>query len=166
MGRDTVDEIAEAWDRELTGVVGTELALAKRAARVAALLNTPVEEQLARLGLTKAEYEILAVLRAAGSPYRMRPSTLAQRLLLTSGGTSNVLRRLSAAGLTGRDPDPQDARSSWVHLTADGVKLAEDAVRAASAAQSQRLRDVPPEVTESAISALRTLLLALGDAAG
>ncbi|MEV6304376.1 MarR family transcriptional regulator [Actinoplanes sp. NPDC051861] len=166
MGRDTVDEIAEAWDRELAGVVGTELALAKRAARVAGLMNGPVEEQLTRLGLTRAEYEILAVLRASGPPYRMRPSLLAQRLLLTSGGTSNVLRRLSAAGLIDRDPDPADARSSPVRLSPSGVKLAEDAVRAASAAQAIRLRDVPPEVTDAAISALRNLLLALGDTAG
>jgi DNA-binding MarR family transcriptional regulator len=76
---------------------------------------------LNRLGLTKAGYDILAVLRAAGAPYRLRPSVLTQRLVLTSGGTSNVLRRLAAADLVERDPDPSDARSSWVRLSAHGV---------------------------------------------
>ncbi|BEL03630.1 hypothetical protein Q0Z83_018210 [Actinoplanes sichuanensis] len=165
MTRDVVDEIAGAWDAELPGVVGAELAVSKRAARLSALLNAPVEARLARLGLTKAEYDILAVLRSAGEPYRLRPSVLTQRLALTSGGTSNVLRRLTAAGLIERDPDPSDARSSWVRLSADGAVKAEEAVRAASAAQTALLRDVPPEVTATAITALRDILIALGDTA-
>ncbi|GIE28094.1 MarR family transcriptional regulator [Actinoplanes italicus] len=165
MARDVVDEIAGAWSAELPGVVGDELAVSKRAARVSALLNAPVEARLARLGLTKAEYDILAVLRSAGDPYRLRPSVLTQRLALTSGGTSNVLRRLTVAGLIERDPDPADARSSWVRLSPTGINKAEEAVRAASAAQSALLRDVPPGVTRAAIDSLRDLLLALGDTA-
>ncbi|MEV0895976.1 MarR family transcriptional regulator [Actinoplanes sp. NPDC049802] len=163
MARDVVDDISEAWTAELPGVVGAELEISKRAARLSALLNAPVEAKLARLGLTKAEYDILAVLRAAGDPYRLRPSALTQRLALTSGGTSNVLRRLTLAGLVERDPDPSDARSSWVRLSPAGVTKAEEAVRAASAAQAARLRDVPPETTRAAIDALRTILIALGD---
>lgn len=165
MARDTVDEIADAWGRELPGVVGIELELSKRAARLAALLNAPVEAELTRLRLTKAEYDILAVLRASGKPYRLRPSVLTQRLVLTSGGTSNVLRRLAAADLIERDPDPSDARSSWVRLSARGVRLAEEAVRAASAAQAAALRDVAPHTTRAAIEALRDVLVALGDTA-
>jgi DNA-binding MarR family transcriptional regulator len=88
---------------------------------------------------------------------------LAQRLALTSGGTSNVLRRLTTAGLIERDPDPSDARSSWVRLSPTGVDRAEEAVRAASAAQATLLRDVPPEVTAAAITSLRAILVALGD---
>jgi DNA-binding MarR family transcriptional regulator len=165
MVRDTVDSVAEAWRRELPGVVGSELELSKRAARLTAMLQAPVDAALARLGLTKAEYEILTVLRAAGKPYRLRPSVLTQRLALTSGGTSNVLRRLTTAGLIERDPDPSDARSLWVQLTAQGVATAEAAVRAASAAQAAALRDVPPATARAAIEALRGVLLALGDSA-
>jgi len=164
VARDTVDEITDAWRRELPGVVGAELELSKRAARLSALLSAPVETELARLGLTKAEYDILAVLRSSGAPYRLRPSTLAQRLVLTSGGISNALRRLAVADLIERDPDPSDARSSWVRLSTHGVQVAEKAVRAASAAQAGALRDVPPSTIRAAINALRETLLALGDA--
>jgi DNA-binding MarR family transcriptional regulator len=160
-----VDDITDAWGRELPGVVGTELELSKRAARLAALLAAPVEAALARRGLTKTEYDVLAVLRSAGKPYRLRPSVLTQRLVLTSGGTSNVIRRLSAADLVERDPDPSDARSSWVQLTAHGVNVAEDLVRAASAAQAAALRDVPQDAIRAAIGALRDVLVALGDTA-
>ncbi|HLL64989.1 MAG TPA: MarR family transcriptional regulator [Micromonosporaceae bacterium] len=165
MAKDVVDQIADAWGRELPGVVGTEFELSKRAARLAGLLAAPVEAALARHGLTKAEYDILAVLRAGGKPYRLRPSVLTQRLVLTSGGTSNLLRRLAAADLVERDPDPSDARSSWVRLSAQGVKVAEEVVRAASAAQAAALRDVPPGTTRAAIDALRDVLVALGDTA-
>ncbi len=163
MAKDTVDLIAAAWDSELPGVAGAELELGKRAARLSAMLNQRVDAELARFGLTKAEYEILAVLRAAGAPYRLRPSELSQRLLLSSGGTSNVLRRLAVAGLIEREPDPADARSTGVRLSDHGVKVSEDAVRAASRAQSALLRAVPDRTARDAINALRAVLVALGD---
>jgi DNA-binding MarR family transcriptional regulator len=157
--------IAEAWARELPGVVGAELELAKRAGRLSALLTARVEAALSRLGLTKGEYEILAVLRAGGAPYRLRPADLSQRLVLSSGGTSNLLRRLTAADLVAREENPADARSSWVRLTPRGIQTAEEAVRAATAAQATLLGQVPDETTRAAIDALRRLLLALGDTA-
>jgi DNA-binding MarR family transcriptional regulator len=163
VGKDTVDVIAATWARELPGVVGNELELGKRASRLSTMLAARVDAELARLGLTKAEYEILAVLRTVGAPYRLRPTDIGARLLLTSGGTSNVLRRLEAAGLVERDADPSDARSSWVRLSARGVEVAEDAVRAASAAQAALLGAVPVDVVEAAVDALRRVLVELGD---
>jgi DNA-binding MarR family transcriptional regulator len=83
--------------------------------------------------------------------------------MLSSGGTSNLLKRLTDAGLIARDADPADARSSWVRLTEPGITVAEQAVRAATAAQAAALSTVPPETVRSAIDALRNVLLALGD---
>jgi len=164
--KDAIDAVAETWRRELPEAVGVGLALGKRVGRLSRLLTERVDAELARMNLTKGEYEILAVLRASGAPYRLRPSDLTNRLLLSSGGTSNLLRRLTAAELVEREADPADARSSWVRLSTHGVKVAEEAVRAATAAQTELLRRVPPETVEAAIAALRELLLALGDGAG
>lgn len=163
MSRDAVDAIADAWQRELPGVVGVELALGKRAARLSNMLTARAEIELGRFGLTKAEYEILAVLRVGGPPYQLRPADLSQRLMLSSGGTSNLLRRLATAGLVERDPNPDDARSSWVRLTPQGVAVAEDAVRAVSQAQADLLRTAPPDTVGAAVEALRALLVALRD---
>jgi len=163
VSKDSVDLIADAWARELPGVLGLELELSKRAARLSAFFTERVSAELERLGLTKAEYEILAVLRSAGEPYRLRPSDLVQRLLLSSGGTSNVLRRLGDAGLIEREADASDARSTWVCLSAKGIAVAEDAVRAAARAQSALLRTMPSEVAAAANDALRQALVALGD---
>jgi DNA-binding MarR family transcriptional regulator len=163
--KDVVDGIAAVWAQELAPVSGLQFELSKRAARLSTLFSERVNAELAKLGLTKAEYEILAVLRAAGEPYRLRPSDIGARLLLSSGGTSNLLRRLGDAGLVEREADESDARSSRVRLSAEGVAVAEKAVLAASAAQSALLAGVPPERAEAANAALRELLVALGDGA-
>jgi DNA-binding MarR family transcriptional regulator len=161
--RDTVDDIVDALRAELPAVTGPELELGKRAARLTALLGEATNTQLNRLGLTRAEYEVLAVLRAAGTPYQLRPTDLTSRLLLSSGGTSNLLRRLTETGLVEREADVRDARSSWVRLTVSGIEIAEVAVRAASGAQAALLRSVPEASARAAIDALREVLLALGD---
>jgi len=163
--KDVVDTIAAAWAQELPPVSGLHFELAKRAARLSALFSERVNAELAKLGLTKAEYEILAVLRAAGAPYRLRPSDLGARLMLSSGGTSNLLRRLGDAGLIEREADASDARSSRVRLSDDGIGVAEKAVLAASAVQAELLTRVTPELAEAANAALRDLLIALGDGA-
>jgi Mn-dependent DtxR family transcriptional regulator len=77
-------------------------------------------------------------------------------LLLSSGSTSNVLRRLADTGL-------RDARSTWVHLTDEGVRVAEKAVLAASDAHEALLRAVPAEKARAAADLLREILVALGD---
>src|SRR5690348_10569882 len=122
--KDLVDGIVDAWRRELPEVAGVELELGKRAVRLGGLMTEAVTAQLVRFKLTKAEYDVLAVLRSTGPPYQLRPTDLAARLLLSSGGTSNVLRRLTEAGLIVREADASDARSSWVRLTDLGAETA------------------------------------------
>jgi DNA-binding MarR family transcriptional regulator len=163
--KDVVDTIAAVWAQELPPASGIQFELSKRAARLSALFSERVNAELAKLGLTKAEFEILAVLRAAGAPYQLRPSDLSGRLLLSSGGTSNLLKRLGDSGLVEREADASDARSSWVRLSRHGVEWAEKAVLAASAAQSALLTGVARKQAEAANAALRDLLIALGDSA-
>jgi DNA-binding MarR family transcriptional regulator len=67
---------------------------------------------------------VLATLRSVGSPFELRPTGLQARLLLSSGGISNVLNRLERNGLVERQRDSNDGRSCWVRLTGEGAKLA------------------------------------------
>jgi DNA-binding MarR family transcriptional regulator len=161
--KDLVDDIVAAWNRELPEVAGLELELGKRAGILHAILNEAATRPLARFKLTKAEYDVLAVLRSTGAPYRLKPTDLAGRLWLSSGGTSNVLKRLTDADLICREQDTEDARSSWVQLTAQGVETAQAAVRAATDEQRRLLKSVPEETARAAADALREVLLALQD---
>jgi len=102
---DLVDEIVATWRTELPELDGLVLQLAKRAARLTGLIDAVTVAELDRLGRTKADYEVLSRLRAAGVPYQLKPHELASELLLSSGGTTNVLHRLTAAGLLVRHAD-------------------------------------------------------------
>ncbi|MFJ4921611.1 MarR family winged helix-turn-helix transcriptional regulator [Streptomyces sp. NPDC088725] len=163
MTEDLVDSIAAAWRAEMPAIVGPEFELIKRVARLHNLFADVLVKQLAPYGVTRAEYDILSALRSTGEPYRLRPTDLSERLLLTSGGTSNALRKLAAAQLVDREPDPEDARSSWVRLTALGVETAQAVVEAAVGAQLSVLGPVDADATAKAAEGLREVLVALGD---
>jgi len=158
---DPVDEIVAAWRTELPEVAGLPLELAKRVGRLAGLIEAVTNAELDRLGRTKAEYEVLARLRAAGAPYRRKPHELASSLLLSSGGTTNVLHRLTAAGLVVREADRSDRRSVWVRLTSAGVRAAEEVVLATNAAQSALLDRLPTDTATALADQLREVLAVL-----
>jgi len=159
---DPVDELVAAWRSELPDVLGPETELVKRVTLLARTLGDAVDAELPDLGLTSAEFDVLAALRRAGKPYACRPNDLTRALLLSSGGTSNVVNRLAARGLVERRPDPDDRRGTLVALTADGVALAEEAVRTSTASHAAVLAAVPEPVLAAAAAALRVVFAAVG----
>src|SRR5690348_11250477 len=93
---DPVDELTAAWQAELPDVLGPETELVKRVILLARTLGDAVAAELPSLGLTPAEFDVLAALRRTGEPYARRPNDLTRALLLSSGGISNVVNRLAA----------------------------------------------------------------------
>lgn len=154
---DPVDELLDAWRAELPDVLGAESELVKRVMLLAGALNEAAAAELPDIGLTPAEYDVLAALRRAGAPYARKPNELTRSLMLSSGGTSNVVNRLAARGLVERTNDPDDGRGTMVALTEAGVTLAERAVRAGTAAHAAVLAAVPRELLADAAKALRAV---------
>lgn len=159
---DPADELVAAWRAELPDVLGPETELVKRVTLLARTLSDAVDAALPDLGLTPAEFDVLAALRRTGPPYARRPNDITRALLLSSGGTSNVVNRLAARGLVARQPDPDDRRGTMVVLTADGKALAEEAVRTTTAAHAAVLADVPEPVLTAAADALREVFAGVG----
>lgn len=160
---DDIDAVAETWRRDgLSEPLIAMLEVGKRAGRVAMLVQQALRGPLADLGLTYAEFEVLTVLRREGEPYRLRPSELTRSAFLTSGGTSNVLQRLQKAGLVEREANAGDARSRFVQLTGDGLRVTERALAASGAAHEEVMAGVPPEDVRDAADALREILLVIG----
>lgn len=153
--KDEVDNIVAAWQDQLPEVLSLPLELSKRIGRLAGLVDAVTLAELDKLGLTKAEYEVLARLRSGGDPYRGKPNELTKSLSLSSGGTTNVLHRLTASGLVTRGADPDDRRSSWVALTPAGVAAAETVVLATNAAQTALFRRLPDETGRALADLLR-----------
>jgi len=158
---DPIAYVVAAWADELPSIAGPALELAKRVGRLAEVLDDASRRALAELGLTGAEYGVLATLRRMGRPYELTPTELSRQLLLSSGGTSNVMNRLVKAGLVEREADPVDGRSTRVRLTAEGVAVAERAVLASVAAHREVLSPLTDAEADRAIDALREVLMAV-----
>lgn len=154
--RDAVDKLADYWvSAGMSPDAIARLELSKRASRLAQRYEQTVKTALADLGLTYAELDILATLRRTGTP--LRPSELTKSLLLTSGGTSNVLQRLTAAGYVEREPNAEDARSRWVRLTPTGEQITDKALTASSTALESLLAGIPTPTIRTAANALREI---------
>jgi DNA-binding MarR family transcriptional regulator len=69
-------------------------------------------------GLSVARYDVLMQLDMAGG--RLRLSDLAQAVVLSPSGLSKLLDRMQESGLVERQPDPDDARSTFAAITRHG----------------------------------------------
>ena len=87
-----------------------------------------IEAGLAPLGVSMAEYSVLALLGEAGRT-GMRMSELAQRRLMSSGGFTRLADRLERRGLIERRRSADDGRGFEVHLTKEGRALLRKAWR-------------------------------------
>ncbi|MBD0420420.1 MarR family transcriptional regulator [Streptomyces sp. NPDC052309] len=135
--------------------------LASQAARLAAAMDAVTDAEAARWGLTRADFEVLAALRDAGEEhgYRLRPTELAERCRLSSGGTSNIIRRMTESGYVVREADLRDGRGSWAQLTQEGLRVEEEVRGAADAVYERLLGPLPGGVVE-ALSGLISLVAA------
>lgn len=93
------------------------------------------ERQYARLldgfGLSIAQFEVLNAIDELGD--RATPALIAQRLLVTKGNVTGLLRRLGESGLVRMAPNPDDGRSMLCRL-GPGVAATLAAARRAGAA--------------------------------
>ena len=159
---DEIDALVPAWTAAgfSPGQIAT-LEFSKRVARLHNLIESALRTELATLDLTYAEFDVLAALYRRGDPYRLRPSELSRALFLTSGGTSNVLQRLTTAGHLERIADPADGRSRWVRLTPKGRELAVTALAAANRVHEGVMSGIPEGSVRQAADILREVLAAM-----
>ena len=128
--RDGVDLIIEQWRRERPELDPSPIGVIGRISRLARELEQRLEPVYREHGLEPGWYDVLATLRRAGPPYRLRPTEFTSALMLTSSGTTKRLDRLEQAGLIERAPDPQDRRGTLITLTTAGRELVDGATEA------------------------------------
>jgi DNA-binding MarR family transcriptional regulator len=108
--------------------------------RTHARLWDQVEAQLRRDHmLTIARYDVLANLETAGG--RLGLTELASAIVLSPSGLSKLLDRMAASDLVQREPDPDDARSSFAQITPRGRALVDQARRSHHALLQRRFGD-------------------------
>jgi len=159
--RDGVDEILEQWRRERPDLDPSPIGVVGRVSRLARELEQRLEPVYREHGLEPGWHDVLATLRRAGPPYRLRPTEFTSALMLTSSGTTKRLDRLEQAGLIERSPDPQDRRGTLIGLTPKGREMIDGVTEAHLANERRLLEALSPEDREQLADLLRKLLLGL-----
>jgi DNA-binding MarR family transcriptional regulator len=112
------------FEREFPG--GSESANASLVALVqvgeafVALLNKGLRGH----GLSAAGRQALAILDGAGEP--LSPTTIAERLIVTTATVTSLLDTLERRGLIVRQPDPNDRRRLLVSITDDARQIVDE----------------------------------------
>lgn len=161
--RDEVDELLEAWGRERADLDLAPVAVFSRVSRLARRLELARRAAFATHGIEEWEFDVLAALRRAGTPYQLSPGRLLRETLVTSGTMTNRVDRLSARGFVERHPDPDDRRGVMVRLTADGKQAVDAAFTALVDAEQALLEDLPERDRTRLASLLRSLLAHFGN---
>ena len=155
---DFVDTLAEEWLAEVPSLHTDSLAVIARIVRMSYYIERKVDPNLARFDLTRGEFEVLAVLTR--NPQRqITPKDLYSKILITSGGLSNRIKKLEAAGLLVREPDPSDGRGVILKVTPKGRRVALEAVTSHVEIERQLLENLAPEDRTALARLLKKLLL-------
>jgi DNA-binding MarR family transcriptional regulator len=160
---DEVDRLVAAWERERPDLDVAPLQVLSRITRLARHLDRARSAAFSAHHLETWEFDVLAALRRAGSPYVLSPGRLLGRTLVTSGTMTNRVDRLAASGLVEREPDPSDRRGVHVRLTPAG-KDRVDGAMADLLEHERRILDVlTPTQRERLADLLRTLVQPFDD---
>jgi DNA-binding MarR family transcriptional regulator len=158
IANDRVGAGIERWRREFPDIDSSAKAVVGRLLHLSELFRAAIDEPLSRHRLTYPSFAVLATLRVQGKPYRMSPKMLLDTLILTSGGLSNLLRRLEKAGYVHRMSDEADARGVIVELTPLGRKVVEPAMRDHALTEQRLIARLSPGEAQQLALSLRTLM--------
>ena len=98
-----------------------------RMLRLQARMDTAISTRLKQFGLSIPQCDVLATLTEREG---VTQQELAERLYVTKGNISGLLDRLAAAGLVERRLTETDRRAHAIYLTAEGQRLALQAIAA------------------------------------
>lgn len=125
---DRTDIAIQLWEKERPDLDVKAKAVVGRIIQLQGIILEKVGQAFKPLEMNTGEYAVLCTLRVNGKPYQLTPKQIIKRVLLSSGGMSNLLERLEQKHWLIRLPDPNDRRGVLVKLTEKGFKLVEQAM--------------------------------------
>ncbi|QIK62663.1 MarR family transcriptional regulator [Leucobacter viscericola] len=154
---DEVDRIIADWSRARPDLDLAPLSVFSRLSRIAKHLDRARAHAFERSGLSSWEFDVLAVLRRGGEPYRQSPKTLVQQTMVSSGTMTNRIDRMASRDLVRRLTDPNDGRGVLVEMTQQGQTLVDAAMTRLSDAEEQLLAGLPRSERDRLAALLRRL---------
>lgn len=155
---DEIDASAARWKSERPTLDTATLALTTKALRVARSFELVRRELLAARELEVWEYDVLATLRAAGSPYQLSAGELTNETQVASGTMTNRIDRLCRRAYVTREPNPADHRGVQVRLTVSGRKKVDTAAADIADSEGVRWQQLTGRKREQLSVTLRELL--------
>ena len=123
-----MERLVTGWRRALPDLDVSPLEVLSRVTRLARHLDRQRTIVFARHELETWTFDVLSALRRAEGE-QLSPGQLLAQTLVTSGTMTNRIDRLEERGLVRRRPDPSDARSVRVQLTAAGRRRVDGALK-------------------------------------
>ncbi|MFT7463106.1 MAG: DNA-binding MarR family transcriptional regulator [Pseudohongiellaceae bacterium] len=127
------------------------------------LADAGVESALRAHGLTIPEFDVLAVMRRCGPPFKQPVGVLWEHTLLSSGAMTNRIDRLEQKKLVRRVPNPTDRRGVFVELTPKGRTMIDELVGLLLAEALERVSVLSAKDQRQLEALLKRLVSALSD---
>ncbi|AEW95768.1 MarR-family transcriptional regulator [Streptantibioticus cattleyicolor NRRL 8057 = DSM 46488] len=140
-----LDEQIAIYQREFPEVDPRIEKVVSALQRLSRRMNVSYGRQVAELGISNAEWEVLKALVLVGKPYRLGPGDLAKRLCLTPAAMTHRIDRMVAEGLVTRERDENNRVRVIVELTDEGRGKWLDAMRMAAGFEAELLQDLSSE---------------------
>jgi MarR family 2-MHQ and catechol resistance regulon transcriptional repressor len=147
-------EPSEAHELDLDATASTALRLWVILSRAHSAIAAHAGADVARHGLTLAEFGILEALYHRGP---MLLGEVQRRILVSSGGITFLVDRLTAKGLVERRTCKSDRRARYAALTPQGEALVAEIFPAHAQALTRAMSGLTPEEQETVADTLRTL---------
>jgi len=160
-GQDGIDERRAQWAAELPDVDTRGMGILGRARLITLIARPPIEAIFKRHDLDSGEADVLFSLLRSGPPYRLRPTELFRTLMISSGGLTDRLNRLTRAGLIRRAAAEGDGRSLPVELTEEGLRRAREAFREDMDVEAAMLQGLTEDEQAQLAGLLRKLVLTI-----
>jgi DNA-binding MarR family transcriptional regulator len=109
--------------------------------RTAAVLDHAGGEALKPYGVTPTQYNVLRILRGAGSN-GLCGREVGERLVAQVPDVPRLLDRMEEMGLVSRERDPSDRRHVTARITEKGLRLLDESQPAIDAIQTQRFAGI------------------------
>src|ERR1700722_3914689 len=153
---DAVDAIKEQWLTLRPGLDLGALELAGRVLRAAAFIVRETGADLAELGLSRGEFDVLAALRRADAP--QTPGSLRTVTLVSAAAITKRVAALQRSGLVERAPNPADGRGVLISLTVEGVRVIDEAFPRVLGIEGRLLSGLSRTQHARALTSLRHVL--------
>ena len=159
--QDEVDRILSEWAAARPDLDIAPFSVFSRMTRITKHLDRTRVHAFERSGLASWEFDVLAVLRRGGAPFRQSPKVLVQQTMVSSGTMTNRIDRMVDRGLVQRLTDPNDGRGVLVEMTALGQTLVDAAMTRLTDAEERLLGTMSRAERDRLATLLRKLALSV-----